>query len=35
MILIKAYFLIFVNPKNYAQEIPLVVMLVTSSEAVR
>jgi len=35
MILIKAYFFIFVNPKDCVQEISLVVMLVTSSEAVR
>jgi hypothetical protein len=35
MIVIKAYFFIFVNPKDYVQEISLVVMLVTFSEAVR
>ena len=35
MIVIKAYFIIFVNPKNRVLEIPLVVMLVTFSEAVQ
>jgi len=35
MIVIKAYFFIFVNPKDRVQELSLVVMLVTSSEAVR
>jgi hypothetical protein len=35
MIVIKAYFFIFVNPKDRVQAIPLVVMLVTFSEAVR
>ena len=35
MIVIKAYFYIFVNPKDCVYEILLVVMLVTFSEAVR
>jgi hypothetical protein len=34
MIIIKAYFFIFVNPKNRVQAIPLFVTLVTFSEAV-
>jgi hypothetical protein len=35
MIVIKAYFIIFVNPKDCVQEISLVAMLVTFSEDVR
>ncbi len=35
MIVIKAYFFIFVNPKEHVKEISLVVMLVTFSEVVR
>jgi hypothetical protein len=35
MIVIKAYFIIFVNPKNRIQAIPLAVTTVTFSEAVQ
>jgi hypothetical protein len=35
MIVIKAYFFIFVNPKNCAKAVPLVVTVVTFFEAVR
>jgi hypothetical protein len=35
MIVIKAYFFIFVNHKNRVLAIPLVVMLVTCFEVVR